>query len=93
MSTRLIIDGQVQGVGYRYALAERATALKLSGWVRNRRNGTVEACVDGAAAHVDKLVEWAHRGPPAAVVTSVVATPSAEIVASHSGGFEILPTY
>jgi acylphosphatase len=71
MATRLIIEGTVQGVGFRYALAAEANALGLAGWVCNRRDGTVEACIKGPARDVETLVAWARHGPPGARVTGV----------------------
>lgn len=68
---RLHIRGQVQGVGYRRALQAEARRLGLSGWVRNRRDGSVEALVAGPADALDALLRWAHAGPPAARVTSI----------------------
>lgn len=67
----LIVHGQVQGVGYRGSMAQAAEALGVRGWVRNRRNGTVEALAIGDAPAVDALVDWAHRGPPQARVERV----------------------
>jgi acylphosphatase len=88
---RLIIEGRVQGVGYRAAFAKKAAALGLGGWVRNRRDGSVEAGVDGDAQAVDALVGWARRGPPAAFVSNVVVEDVAG-QASADGAFKILPT-
>jgi acylphosphatase len=90
MATHLIITGLVQGVGYRYALAERAQAAGLRGWVRNRADGSVEACVAGPVADVAALVIWAERGPPAARVRAVVS----RIVddSDCAGDFAIRPT-
>jgi acylphosphatase len=76
IARRLTIRGRVQGVGFRYALADEARARKLSGWVRNRRDGSVEAVVAGPEADVEALVAWAHRGPPAARVSSVAVEPA-----------------
>jgi len=70
------IRGHVQGVGYRNALHARATELGLSGWVRNRSDGSVEALVAGAPAAVEAILEWARRGPPAARVSQVDWTPA-----------------
>jgi len=71
MARRLRIHGRVQGVGFRYALLEEARRLTLTGWVRNRPDGTVEAVADGPAHGLDALVRWAHQGPPGAAVTRV----------------------
>jgi acylphosphatase len=68
---RLEIRGRVQGVGYRAAMAAEARRLGLSGWVRNRRDGSVEATVAGDHGAVQQLLHWARRGPPAARVDEV----------------------
>jgi len=65
---RLRITGKVQGVGFRYALQEAADRLGVTGWVRNRRDGSVEALVQGDPAAVDATIAWARRGPPGARV-------------------------
>ncbi len=67
----LRIRGLVQGVGYRNALHREATRLGIKGWVRNRRDGSVEALVAGPAPALDGLIAWARRGPPAARVAEV----------------------
>jgi acylphosphatase len=85
---RLVIKGRVQGVGFRYALAEEARALELRGWVRNRRDGDVEAIVAGSAQDVEAIIAWARRGPPAAKVSAVDVEPAA----GEFTGFEIAPT-
>jgi len=88
IARRLSINGRVQGVGFRYALADEARARNLSGWVRNRRDGSVEALIAGPDAEVEALIAWARRGPPAARVTEV----SIEPAAAPADGFEIAPT-
>lgn len=70
-TVRLVIRGRVQGVSYRYWTVGEATARGLDGWVRNRRDGSVEALVSGLAEAVDELIEACREGPPAARVTEV----------------------
>jgi acylphosphatase len=90
---QLRITGMVQGVGYRYALQREAARLGVSGWVRNRSDGSVEAVVQGAQQAVDALAAWARRGPPAARVSDVItATPVAAEQAHRYEGFEIRAT-
>jgi len=62
----LVIVGQVQGVGYRYAMNREAARLGIRGWVRNRSNGSVEAVVQGSPEAVAAMMAWARHGPPAA---------------------------
>ena len=68
----IFFSGRVQGVGYRNWMVDHARALGISGWVRNRSDGTVEAVLQGAAEAVAQLAERAHRGPRAAWVEQVV---------------------
>ena len=72
MSSR---KGVVQGVGYREFTRRWALRLDSSGWVRNRRDGSVEAMVAGSRAQVDAIVAWARRGPEPARVSEVEARP------------------
>ena len=88
IARRLTISGQVQGVGFRYALADEARARNLRGWVRNRRDGSVEAVVAGSEVDVEAVIAWARRGPPAARVVRVAVEPAATDVAE----FEIVST-
>jgi acylphosphatase len=67
------IEGWVQGVGYRAWLADTAVAMGLAGWVRNRRDGSVEAVLRGPAAEVARMLQACEQGPPAARVERVEA--------------------
>lgn len=66
------IQGLVQGVFYRVCCAERAQQLGLTGWVRNTRNGDVEAVFEGDRPAVEEILRWCRIGPPGARVTDVV---------------------
>jgi acylphosphatase len=67
----LRISGRVQGVYFRRYMQDEAQRLGVSGWVRNRTDGTVEAVAHGEKEAVERLVEWARKGPPSARVTDV----------------------
>jgi acylphosphatase len=71
----LRIFGQVQGVNFRYFARQRAQLLGLSGWIRNRPDGSVEAVVQGSEDAVREFVAWAHHGPSLARVERVEVTP------------------
>jgi acylphosphatase len=70
-AVRAIISGRVQGVGYRAFVADEALRLGLSGWVRNRRDGTVEAVFSGDEAAVEEVLAHCRKGPRHAVVGEV----------------------
>jgi acylphosphatase len=91
MAKHLNIVGVVQGVGYRASFDVHARALGLSGWVRNRRDGSVEAMIRGDALAVQKLIDWAHRGPSSARVSRVdIAEVDDALIEGME--FEVLPT-
>ena len=73
--THLIIHGRVQGVFYRDWTVSTAHQLGVSGWVRNLRDGTVEAHLEGAAEAVEAMIDKMHEGPPAARVARREAEP------------------
>ena len=90
MAKHLTITGKVQGVGYRASFAALADALHLSGWVRNRHDGSVEAMVDGEEAAVRQIIDWSHRGPPSAHVDGVVVADVDDSL--KHGRFEMRPS-
>ena len=87
---RLVIRGIVQGVGYRMSAHREGSRLGLKGWVRNRRDTSVEAIVEGDDATIERFVAWCKKGPPSSRVDSVDVEddPSTESFAS----LEIRPT-
>lgn len=72
VAKRVIVLGKVQGVGFRYGLAEVARRLSISGWCRNLPDGTVEAFIQGLSESVDQILDWLEQGPPAAQVQQVL---------------------
>jgi acylphosphatase len=68
---RAIIEGRVQGVFFRYHTQEMALKLDLKGWVKNRRDGRVEAVFEGDKNKVDQIIQWCRQGPSEARVTKV----------------------
>lgn len=92
INRRLRIRGLVQGVGFRDALRREALARGCTGWVRNRRDGSVEALVAGEAAAVEAVIAWSRQGPPAARVSGVVVEPAAGGLDRGSASFDWLPT-
>lgn len=90
---RYLITGRVQGVGFRHAMAVEARHLGLSGWVRNRIDGGVEAVASGDAAALDALDRWARRGPPSARVVGVDVRSATEAEAADlDPGFSQRPS-
>ena len=92
ITRQLRIEGRVQGVGYRASFAAEAEAGGVSGWVRNRRDGSVEAVVQGTPEAVETIIAWARRGPPAARVTRVDALAAQGELDRPYSGFGSLPT-
>jgi acylphosphatase len=91
-SRHLIVIGRVQGVGYRDALRDAAEQHDVTGWVRNRRDGSVEALLQGAPEAVDALIAWARRGPSLARVTELRINPASAELDRPYTRFERLPT-
>ncbi len=68
---RVVIDGRVQGVAYRFETQYAAERIGVNGWVRNRPDGTVQALFEGERARVEEMIAWCRRGPALARVTAV----------------------
>jgi acylphosphatase len=85
---RLVISGIVQGVGFRYSMMAQARLLGICGWVRNRRDGSVEAMIAGNAGQIEEMLAWSRRGPTGAVVERVIV----ETGCGEFSDFELRPT-
>ena len=86
---RVVISGRVQGVWYRGWVVDEALARGLDGWVRNRRDGSVEAVFQGAPAAIEEMIAACRQGSPMARVAAVETHPHEDPVAP---GFEQVPT-
>ena len=92
---QVTIRGRVQGVGYRYWVEQQATAHGLEGWVRNRRDGSVEALFSGPENVVSNVVASCRRGPSSARVDAVTeepGNPDALNLRRAGERFSVLPT-
>ena len=90
VARHLVIHGRVQGVFYRGWTVETARALGLCGWVRNRRDGAVEAVVQGDGEAVEQFIALAREGPPAASVERIDVR---ELETAALSGFEQRGTF
>ena len=70
----ILISGMVQGIGFRSWTKRHAKRLRITGWVKNREDGAVEAMVQGQNTSTQVLLDLLHHGPPLAAITSVVST-------------------
>ncbi len=92
---QVMIRGDVQGVGYRAWVEQQARVSKLEGWVRNRRDGSVEALFAGPPTVVAEMVALCRHGPPSARVDSVISETAEDdqLGLRHEGErFSVLPT-
>ncbi len=85
---RLVVEGRVQGVGYRAFVADEAQARGLTGWVRNLRNGQVEMVLSGGEADIEGMIAACRKGPRFASVTSLKTSPAPDETWS---GFTVRP--
>jgi len=91
----VVVRGRVQGVGYRAFVEDEAHQRRLQGWVRNRRDGSVEAVFAGPAAEVQAAIEACRRGPFSAQVSALDQRDGSDTdLAARAGGerFSVLPT-
>ena len=86
---RVIVEGVVQGVGYREFTRRAASRLNVSGWVRNRSDGAVEALVRGSPAGVETLIAEMRKGPRFAAVESVRVIEHDETQSHDDGTFVV----
>ena len=70
-SVHVLISGRVQGVFFRANTKQQAEMLGLSGWVRNTKDGKVEAIFEGEEEVLDQIIKWCHRGPSLSKVDKV----------------------
>lgn len=70
----VVVHGRVQAVGFRFGARVEAQRLGVSGWVRNRSDGAVEAEIEGEPAAVDRMLAWLDEGPPGADVSALTTT-------------------
>ena len=91
-TVHVVVIGRVQGVGFRDSLRAQALRHRIRGWVRNRRDGSVEAVFQGEAAAVEALLAWTRRGPPAARVDEVKTGPATGDLDRPYEGFDWLPS-
>lgn len=85
----LRVHGVVQGVGFRYSTVLAARRIGVQGWVRNRRDGSVEIHAQGVPAAVEALIAWVQHGPPSAHVEQLARS---DAPAGQYDGFEEHPT-
>jgi acylphosphatase len=84
------LSGRVQGVYFREHTCQMAKKLKITGWVRNLRDGRVEAIFEGSKSAVAEMLRWCNQGPPAAIVEKIEETN--EAYRGDFPDFKILPT-
>ena len=82
----VIMHGRVQAVGFRFSARVEAQRFGVSGWVRNRSDGAVEAEIEGEPAAVDRMLAWLDEGPPGADVSSITTS---ELEPTGETGFRV----
>ena len=71
LEARVVVHGRVQGVAFRMFVREKAVQCRVTGWVKNTPDGTVEAVLQGPKDAIEKMIHWVHEGPTLARVTHV----------------------
>lgn len=89
----VIIEGKVQKVGYRDWAINTASELGITGWVRNKRDGTVEALFYGETTQIRKMIEYCYQGPSRASVSEIHITPLEPLPKTIPPDFIQLPTH
>jgi acylphosphatase len=84
---RVIVHGRVQAVGFRFSARVEAQRLGVSGWIKNRSDGAVEAEIEGEPAAVDAMLSWLDEGPPGADVSSMS---TADLAPTGQRGFRVV---
>ena len=84
---RVIVHGRVQAIGFRFGARVEAQRLGVSGWIKNRSDGAVEAEIEGESAAVDAMLSWLDEGPPGAEVSSMS---TADLAPTGERGFRVL---
>jgi acylphosphatase len=92
LARRILVEGAVQGVGYREFTRRAALRLNVSGWVRNRSDGAVEALVRGAPPAVEALIAEMRKGPRFSVVERLSVIEHGEAQGDDRGAFVVLST-
>ena len=86
IARRVVVRGRVQGVFFRETARRRARRAGVAGWVRNLRDGSVEAEIEGTPEQVDEVLAWMAQGPPGAQVDTAMVTDAAP---TGESGFEV----
>jgi acylphosphatase len=84
---RVVVHGRVQGVGYRFSARVEAQRLGVTGWIKNRNDGSVEAEIEGDRGSVEQMLSWLDEGPPGAEVTALT---SSDADPTGDPGFRVL---
>ena len=86
-TVHLVVKGKVQGVFYRASAKEVALQNGITGWIKNNKEGDVEAMITGTDEQVEKFTNWCRQGPPKAMVDEVTITPKEQM---HFNKFDII---